>query len=73
LRNQPQLKQANIDEQINERDIKISLSNWLPQIGTTGQYQHYFQRPAQVAQGTTTPATGTGGTGTGTTKFSHST
>jgi outer membrane protein TolC len=57
LRNQPQLKQANIDEQINERDIKISLSNWLPQIGSTGQYQHYFQRPAQVAQGT--------GTGTG--------
>ncbi|MBD1386848.1 TolC family protein [Mucilaginibacter rigui] len=57
LRNQPQLKQANIDEQINERDIKISLSNWLPQISTTGQYQHYFQRPAQVAAGT--------GTGTG--------
>nr|WP_067060647.1 TolC family protein [Mucilaginibacter sp. L294] len=60
VRNQPQLKQANIDEQINERDIKISLSNWLPQIGTTGQYQHYFQRPAQIAQGS-----GTGGTGTG--------
>jgi outer membrane protein TolC len=60
LRNQPQLKQANIDEQINERDIKISLSNWLPQINTTGQYQHYFQRPAQVAAG------GTGGTGGGT-------
>jgi outer membrane protein TolC len=60
LRNQPQLKQANIDEQINERDIKISLSAWLPQIGTTGQYQHYFQRPAQVAAG------GTGGTGGGT-------
>ncbi|MDB5129958.1 TolC family protein [Mucilaginibacter sp.] len=59
LRNQPQLKQANIDEQINERDIKISLSAWLPQIGTTGQYQHYFQRPAQVAAGGT--GTGTGG------------
>jgi outer membrane protein TolC len=61
LRNQPQLKQANIDEQINERDIKISLSAWLPQIGTTGQYQHYFQRPAQIAAGG-----GTGGTGGGT-------
>ena len=60
IRNQPQLKQANIDEQINERDIKISLSNWLPQITTTGQYQHYFQRPAQVAAGTGT-GTGTGG------------
>ena len=61
LRNQTQLKQANIDEQINERDIKISLSAWLPQIGTTGQYQHYFQRPAQIAAGG-----GTGGTGGGT-------
>ncbi|QHS57421.1 TolC family protein [Mucilaginibacter sp. 14171R-50] len=60
LRNQPLVKQASIDEQINERDIKISLSNWLPQIGTTGQYQHYFQRPAQGAATTTT------GTGTGT-------
>jgi outer membrane protein TolC len=73
LRNQPLLKQANIDEQINERDIKISLSNWLPQIGSTGQYQHYFQRPAQTATGTsggtgtTTGGTGTTTGGTGTT------
>ncbi|MGY4538318.1 outer membrane protein TolC [Mucilaginibacter sp. UYNi724] len=67
LRNQPQLKQANIDEQINERDIKIALSAWLPQINSSNQYQHYFQRPAQVAAGTATGSTGTGtGTGTGT-------
>jgi outer membrane protein TolC len=69
LRNQPLLKQAYIDEQINERDIRIGLSAWLPQIGTTGQYQHYFQRPAVLAGGTstgTTGGTGTGGTGTGT-------
>lgn len=67
LRNQPQLKQANIDEQINERDIKIALSAWLPQINSSSQYQHYFQRPAQVAAGTATGSTGTGtGTGTGT-------
>ncbi|MES2266175.1 MAG: TolC family protein [Bacteroidota bacterium] len=52
LRNQPQLKQANIDEQINERDIKIALSAWLPQINSSSQYQHYFQRPAQIAAGT---------------------
>jgi outer membrane protein TolC len=71
LRNQPLLKQAYIDEQINERDIRIGLSAWLPQIGTTGQYQHYFQRPEVVAGGTSTgttggTGTGTGGTGTGT-------
>jgi outer membrane protein TolC len=63
LRNQPGLKQSYIDEQINERDIRIGLAGWLPQIGSTGQYQHYFQRPAVVAGGTST-GTGTGGTGT---------
>ncbi|OJW18017.1 TolC family protein [Mucilaginibacter sp. 44-25] len=71
LRNQPQLKQANIDEQINERDIGIALSAWLPQVTTNGQYQHYFQRPAFVGAGTSTVGAGTstgvgGGTGTGT-------
>ena len=64
LRNQPLLKQAYIDEQINERDIRIGLSAWLPQINTTGQYQYYFQR-ANLFAGAGT-ATGTGGTGTGT-------
>ena len=63
LRNQPGLKQSYIDEQINERDIRIGLAGWLPQVGSTGQYQHYFQRPAVVAGGTST-GTGTGGTGT---------
>jgi outer membrane protein TolC len=62
LKNQPLLKQAYIDEQINERDIRIGLSAWLPQIGTTGQFQHYFQRPNFVAG----VGGGTGGTGTGT-------
>ena len=32
LRNQPAVRQAGIDEAINERDIKISLSAWLPQV-----------------------------------------
>ncbi|MBL4676874.1 MAG: TolC family protein [Mucilaginibacter sp.] len=69
LRNQPQLKQANIDEQISERDIKIGLSGWLPQVTSSNQYQHYFQRPAFIAGGVGTgtgTGTGTGGTGTGT-------
>ncbi|TWR31003.1 TolC family protein [Mucilaginibacter pallidiroseus] len=69
LKNQPLLKQAYIDEQINERDIRIGLSAWLPQIGTTGSFQHYFQRPSFIAGGVggnTGTGTGTGGTGTGT-------
>ena len=66
LRNQPLLKQAYIDEQINERDISIGLSAWLPQIGTTGQFQHFFQRPNFVAGVGGGTGTGTGGTGTST-------
>ncbi|RYE21046.1 MAG: TolC family protein [Sphingobacteriales bacterium] len=43
LRNQPVLQQASIDEEINERDIRIGLSGWLPQINGTGTAQHYFK------------------------------
>jgi outer membrane protein TolC len=65
--NQPVLKQAYIDEQINERDIRIGLSAWLPQVSSSNSFQHYFQRPAVIAGGTTTGGTGTGtGSGTGT-------
>ncbi len=69
LRNQPAVKQANIDEEINERDIRISLSAWLPQLNSTGSFQHYLQRNANLAAGVgggTGTGTGTGGTGTGT-------
>ena len=45
LRNQPAAKQATIDEQINERNIGISLADWLPQVNATGNAQHYFQLP----------------------------
>lgn len=43
LRNQPAVRQAAIDQQINERDIRIGLSGWLPQINSTGSYNHYFK------------------------------
>ncbi|MVN23109.1 TolC family protein [Mucilaginibacter arboris] len=48
LKNQPVLKQATLDEEINERNISIALSAWLPQVGATGSYQHYFQLPSQT-------------------------
>jgi outer membrane protein TolC len=51
LRNQPAIKQAAIDRLINEKDIAISLSSWLPQINSTNQYQHYFKGgPVNAAQ-----------------------
>jgi outer membrane protein TolC len=66
LRNQPGVRQANIDEDINERDIRISLSSWLPQVNSTGSYQHYLQRTTNFTNsGTAGAGTGTGGTGTG--------
>jgi outer membrane protein TolC len=43
LRNQPVVRQAEIDQQINERDIKISLADWLPQLNSAGDYEHYFK------------------------------
>lgn len=43
LRNQPAVRQAAIDQQINERDIRIGLSGWLPQVNSTGVYNHYFK------------------------------
>lgn len=67
LRNQPAVRQAQIDEEINERDIRIGLSAWLPQITTNGSYDRYFQRSAILAGGSggTNTGSGTGGTGTG--------
>src|SRR3984893_16116560 len=43
LRNQPAVRQASIDQQINERDIRIGLSAWLPQVSSSDLYDHYFK------------------------------
>ncbi len=48
LKNQPVLKQASIDEEINERNIGIALSAWLPQVNGTGGLQHYFELPTSA-------------------------
>lgn len=65
LRNQPAVKQASIDEQINDRDIRIGLAAWLPQVTSSNSYDRYFQRAATLASSGTGGATT--GTGTGTT------
>lgn len=43
LHNQPVVRQAAIDESINERNIGISLSAWLPQLSGSGLYDYYFK------------------------------
>ncbi|MDR6941232.1 TolC family protein [Mucilaginibacter pocheonensis] len=60
LRNQPIVRQASIDEQINEKDIRIGLSGWLPQLTSSGLYNYYFKGSPQAgASGANIPA-GTG-------------
>jgi outer membrane protein TolC len=54
LKNQPVVRQASIDEQINERNIRISLADWLPQVSSANAYDHYFQ--GSPVTGETLPA-----------------
>jgi outer membrane protein TolC len=57
LRNQPAVRQASIDEQINERDIRIGLSGWLPQLNSSGIYNYYFKgNPQAGASGANIPS-----------------
>src|ERR1700749_1002312 len=58
LDNQTNIRQALIDEQITEREIKSQLSEWYPQINFSGNYQNNFQRPVAIFNGSAT-ATGT--------------
>ncbi|HEX8504356.1 MAG TPA: TolC family protein [Hymenobacter sp.] len=58
LQNQPIVRQAKLDEQVNEADIRIGLAGWLPQVGLTGNAQRAFQLPFVVLpneQGGVTP------------------
>lgn len=55
LQNQPAVRQAGIDEAINEKNIGIALSAWLPQVNSNNSATHYFKG---------SPTTGTTGTST---------
>ncbi|SNC68125.1 Outer membrane protein TolC [Hymenobacter gelipurpurascens] len=48
LQNQPVLRQARIDEETNDADIRIGKAGWLPQLGLNATGQHYFQLPYTV-------------------------
>jgi len=54
LRNQPAVKQASIDQEINERNIRIGLADWLPQLSSSDEYQHYFKGSPLVPAGNST-------------------
>ncbi len=48
LKNQPLIKQVKLDEEIVRQDIRISLSEWLPQISSTAGLQHYLKQPISL-------------------------
>ena len=48
LKNQPALRQAELDQKINERNIRIAESAWLPQVNLNAGYQHYFELPTSA-------------------------
>jgi outer membrane protein TolC len=56
LRNQPAVKQASIDQEINEKNIRIGLADWLPQVSSADEYQHYFKGSPLVPSGNSTTA-----------------
>lgn len=60
LRNQPVVRQAAIDEAINEKNINISLSAWLPQINGSGSYDYYFKGTPVATNGSAAFPSSTG-------------
>src|SRR5690606_35079668 len=44
LSNKPGVKQARIDEEIDEREIKSALSGWLPQVSANASFDHNLKQ-----------------------------
>jgi outer membrane protein TolC len=51
LTHQAAIQQALVDEKITEYNIKSRLADWYPQLNTTYNLQHNFQRPTFVVNG----------------------
>lgn len=45
LTHQPLVKQSKINEDMNERDIRIALSGWFPQLNVNANVQHWIDLP----------------------------
>jgi outer membrane protein len=48
MQNQPLVKQLKLDEGITDQNIKIALSDWLPQINSTAGVQRYLKQPVSI-------------------------
>jgi outer membrane protein len=48
MQNQPLVRQLKLDELITNQDVKIALSDWLPQINSTAAVQRYLRQPISM-------------------------
>lgn len=55
LSNQPSLHQTLLDEKITRQDVRIALSDWLPQVEANANLQHYIQQPVSIFPDFTNP------------------
>jgi outer membrane protein len=55
LKHQPEIKQAMIDEQITNYNIRSRLADWYPQVNANYNLQHVFQRQTSFFNGTAVP------------------
>jgi outer membrane protein TolC len=55
LRHQPMIQQAGIDEELTELSIRNRLADWYPQINSSYNVQHNFQRQTTIINGNTIP------------------
>jgi outer membrane protein len=56
LKHQPVVSQLKIDEEIAEKDIKISFADWFPHITSSAGFQHYLQQPVSIFPNLSDPA-----------------
>ena len=55
MQNQPLVKQLKIDERIAVQNIRIAVSDWLPQVNATAGLQHYLKQPVLLFPDITNP------------------
>ncbi len=48
FKNQPLIKQLKLDEDMANQDIRIALSDWLPQINSSAYLQHNIKQPVSI-------------------------
>ncbi|MEN7547891.1 TolC family protein [Rapidithrix thailandica] len=56
LDNQPVLKKAKLGQEISEKEVKIALSGWLPQVNANFDLQHFLKQPVTLLPDFTDPS-----------------